>query len=241
MKYKASQIEIARRKRAYLTLSISLMIGLLLASIIFDFPIGGGGYLLVATSIFLLGAFSFSFLRKLTKTTINLSNQTLERTTNNISEKYLLNEIEKIKIKWTTNNTIREIYIYLRNGKSIFISALDDFEEFKKDLLDKLDKNVTVKETHEPLDFDHPLFYSLLGLPISTIGVLSIKSIPYLNNQHIKFLGAAFSIYLLVLGTYFTATKPLSKEYGNKTVIADYLVGFVMIGLGMVFVFYTHK
>jgi len=234
MEYKTSQIEITRRKRAYLTLSTSLMLGLFLSSLIFNYSVGIGRYLLVATSIFLLGAFSFSFLRKLTKTTINLSSQTLERVTNKVSEKYLLNEIEKIKIKWTANNAIREIYIYLNNGKSIFISALDNFEAFKKDLLDKLDKNITIKEMHEPLDFDHPLFYSLLGLPISTIGVLAVKLIPYLNYQHIKFLETVFSIYLLALGIYFIAMKPLSKRYGDKTVIADYLIGLAMIGLGIV-------
>jgi hypothetical protein len=237
MVYTISQVEIARRKNAYATLSISLIVGLMVASVILSSPVSIDGYLLVVVMIFLLGAFSFRYFRNLSRTKINLSSQSLKRIVNGVSEEYLISNINRIKVKWTTNNTIREVYIWLVNGRSIYISALDHFEEFKKDLLGKSDKGVKIEETREPLDFDHPLFYSILGLPISTVGVYIFKSIPFLDYQHIKIMVIAFSGYLLVLGIYFIAVKPLSRRYEEKIMVSDYVTGILMICLGMIFSF----
>jgi hypothetical protein len=213
--YIISQDEILRRKKAYTTLSTSLIVGLILASIIFSYPVPIGGYLLAVIAILLIGTFSFRFFRGLSQTKIILSSQFLKRIVKGVTEEYLLKDINHIKVKWTTNNTIREVYIWLSNRRSIYISALDNFEGFKKDLLGRLDKDAKIEETHEPLDFDHPLFYSILGLPVSTIGVLIFKLIPVLNYQHVKIGITVFSIYLFVFGIYFFITKPLSKRYGN--------------------------
>jgi hypothetical protein len=237
VEYLISKAEINRRKKAYATLSTSLMTGLILASAIFNVHIHIGGYLLVVTIIFLVGAFSFKSFRNLSRTEINLSSQSLERIVNGVSEEYLLSNINHIKVKRTTNNTIREVYIWLSNGRSIYISALDHFEEFKKNLLGKLDKGVKIEETREHLDFDHPLFYFLLGLPISTIGVLIIKSIPSLNYQYIKIGIIAISVYLLVFGIYFIAGKPLSRRYGIKTMASDYIIGILMIFSSLIILF----
>lgn len=239
MKYRISQTEINRRKRAYLTLSISLIVGLILASIILNFPVSIHGYLLTITVIFLIGAFSFRFFRNLSQIKINLSAQSLYRITNGAAEKYPLSNINHVKVKWTTNNTVREIYIWLSNGKSVYVSALDHFEEFKKDLFGKLAEDVKIQEIHEPLNFDHPLFYSLLGLPISAIGVLIFKSIPYLSYQHIKIGLMAFFVYLFILGIYFIDAKPLSRRYGNKTVVSDYIAGVLMMCLAIAILFFS--
>lgn len=238
MVYKISQAEITRRKRAYLTLSTSIMVGLVLASIILNFPVSTGGYVLTTTVIFLLGAFSFRSFHTLSQTKIVLSNQALERIVNGVSEKYFLSNVNRVKVKWTTNNTIREVYVWLNGGTSVYISALDHFKEFRKKLFSKLDKGVKIEEIHEPLDFDHPLFYSILGLPISTIGVLIFKSVPYLNYQHIKIGVMAFFVYLFIFGIYFIFARPLSKRYGNKTVASDYIIGFLMIGSAIAILFF---
>jgi len=74
-----------------------------------------------------------------------------------------------VTVKWTTNHTVREIYIWLDGGRSIFITALDCFEDFTHELIGKLDKKVNIEEINELIDFDHPLFYSILGLPIRYI------------------------------------------------------------------------
>lgn len=230
MEYKISKNEIIRRKKAYLTLCISLLSGLFLSSTIFKFPISTISYLSIFMALFSLGAFSFSFLRNLSRVKIILTNQLLKREVNKISESYLLNEIIRVKIKWTTNKTIREIYIWLSDGKSIFISALDHPEQFKKDFLGKLNKDVVIKDIHEPLDFDHPFFYSFLGFPVSGAGVLAIKLISDLNYQYTKIAMGVFTAYLSSLGSYFLLAKPLSKRYDTKKIAFDYIIGIMMIG-----------
>lgn len=237
MEYLISQNEITRRKKAYATLSISLIVGLILASLIFKFPVSVGGYLIVASVIFLIGAFSFRFFHNLSRTKINLSDKFLEKITSGIPEKYSLDKINRVKIKWTTNKTIREIYIWLNDNKNVTITALDDFEEFRKDLLNRLDKSAHVEEVHEPLDFDHPLFYSILGLPISVFGVLIFKYLLFIDYKYVKIGAIVFSIYLFLLGIYFIGTKPISKRSGNKTVASDYIMGILMICLAAIIVF----
>jgi len=100
--------------------------------------------------------------------------------------------------------------------------------------LTKLDSNVVVKEIHEPLDFDHPLFYSILGLPISFVGVFICKSIPSLSYQKIKIGIITFFVYLFILGIYFITARPISKRSGNKTVTSDVIAGTLMICSGII-------
>ncbi len=237
MVYKISPVEITRRKKAYLTLSASLMAGLILASTILSFPISFGGYLLTLAAIFLIGASSLSFFRDLSKIELHLSGQSLTRVIGGVSEQYPLAKIKHVKIKWTTRHTVREINLWLDGQKGLSATALNHFEEFRNDLLDKLDKNILVKEIHEPLDFDHPLFYSILGLPISFIGLLVFKSISVLDYRHLKIGFIALSAYLFSLGVYFFATQPLSKASGNRTVTSDFIAGALMICSAMAVLF----
>lgn len=232
MIYTASLKEISRRKKAYATLSTSILVGLFLASHFFNLPVAASGYLIVIAVICLLGAYSFRFLHKLLKNDINLTNEELERRVNRTAEKYPLSEVIRVHIKWTTNKTIREMCITFSNKKKIYISALNNFEEFKTNLLKLLNKNVVIGESHEPIDYDHPLFYSTLGLPISTVGVLVFKYIPYLTYPQIRIGMIALFAYLFALGLYFIIAKPLSTRIGKTTEISDYIAGILMIGLG---------
>jgi hypothetical protein len=234
MDYIISQTEIARRKRAYLTLSVSIIFGLIIASEILNFPITPFGYLQVLNLILLLGIVSLLFFRQLSPTKIHLTGLILEKNIGSISEKYNLDQISIVKIKWTTNQTIREIYINFADGNNICITALAHFEKFRIDLLEKLNHSVIVKEIHELLNFDHPLFYSLLGIPISTAGVLIMKSIIYLNDRQIIFGIIVFIIYLISLGIYFILAKPISSRLGSKNVVSDYITGFILICTGLV-------
>jgi hypothetical protein len=236
VEYKISNSEINRRKKAYITFSISLIIGLFLSSMIFDFPTAFINCYLTIGAMFIIGLFSFRFFRYLLQTKILLSNESLVRVNNQLHEEYSLGKIKHLKIKWTTNNTIREIYVWLEDGKSIFLTGLDNFEQFRKDLLGKLGKEVAIKEVHEILDFDHPLFYLILGLVLSGIDVVFMKLIAGFNFQNIQILLSALFIYMFILGIYFIIAKPISKRLNNQKKAIDYLSGLVMIGAG-VFIF----
>ena len=232
--YVISKTEINRRKKAYATLLISLIVGQILASKILHFPITIINYFYFIIAFFLLGVLSFRLLNFLLHIKIVLSTQMLERINNKTSESFLIKNIIKVKIKRTTKNTIREIYIWLQDGKSVFISAIENFEQFRNDLISKLDKNVAVREMHEPIDFDHPLFYSVLGLPISFIGVYLIKLITNFNYARIGIALLVFSVYLLAIGIYFIYAKPISKEYGYQKRIIDFAFGIFMICSGII-------
>jgi hypothetical protein len=236
MRYFISKKEINRRKNAYKTFAVSLFVGTILFSAIFDFHISYFGYVFILTILFLLGVYSWSFFRNLLQIKIILLDNILQRITGKTTEEYLLRNISSIKIKWTANNTIREIYIWLNNGKSIFISGLDQFEQFREELLVKISKNI-VKEWKEPLDFDHPLFYPILGLLVSSISIFAFKSIQFLNFQYAKIGAIILFIYLLILGIYFIVAKPISKRTGKKTVFSDYIIGFLMICFGIIVLF----
>jgi hypothetical protein len=242
MEYKISQVEIKRRKKAYLTLSLSLIVGLVLSSLIFNYPITLLVYFVYLVTILLLGCFSFNFFHKLLQTKILLSNSLLTRISNKVPEEYPLCDIRRVKIKWTTNNTIREIYIWLKNSNSVYITALDKFEDFKKELITKLTKNnitIPIEEIHEPMDFDHPLFYSILGLPISALGVYFFKIASSIDYNYLKIGSITFAVYLVALGLYFIASKPISKRSGNKTIASDYIMGIFMILSSVFILIYT--
>ncbi|UMX48158.1 MAG: hypothetical protein L7H18_01275 [Candidatus Nealsonbacteria bacterium DGGOD1a] len=231
--YVISKTEINRRKKAYATLSISLIVGQILASMILDFPITIVNYFYFIIAFFLLGVLSFRSLNFLLHAKIVLSTQLLERINNKTIERFIIANIVRVKIKRTTKNTIREIYIWLRDGKSVFISAIENFEQFKDDLISKLDKNVAVKEIHEPIYFDHPLFYSILGLPISFIGIYLIKLITNFDYAKIGIVLLTFLVYLFAVGIYFIYAKPISKRYGEQTRIIDFLLGAFMVCSGI--------
>lgn len=238
MVYGFSPAEIDRRKRAYLTLSASVLVGMVLSSALLRAPIPAAGYLLVTAIIFLLGAFSFVFFRTLSKSEIRLTDHKLVRVVNGNPEEYPVGNINRIKTKWTTNNTIREVNIWLNGGNRVVLSALDRFDEFREELLDGLAGEARVEETQEPLDYDHPLFYSLLGLPISAFGVLIFRSIPLMSYQHIKIVFMTVVVYLFVFGLYFLAAKPLKNSYGNRAAGSDYIMGGLMICSSLVALLY---
>jgi hypothetical protein len=236
VKYKISNAEIIRRKNAYITFSISLIIGLFLSSMFFNFPTALINCYLTIGVMFIIGFFSFRFFRYLLQTKVLLSKESLVRINNQLHEEYSLGEISRVKIKWTTNNTIREIYIWLNDKRSIFVAGLDNFEQFRKDLLGKLGKDIVVKEVHEFLDFDHLLFYPALGLTISIVGILSMKLIASFNFQNMQILLSALFVYLFILGIYFIIARPISKRLNNQKKAIDYLSGLTMIGTG-IFIF----
>lgn len=235
MEYRISSGEIARRERAYLTLSTSIMVGLVLASLILKFPMAIGGYLLVITILLIIGLFSRRFFHNLQKVKIILSSSSLVRMIGTTTEEYSLANVQRVIIKWTTRQTIREIYMRWRDGRRVFVTALDRGTEFKSELLGKLDSRVVVTETHEPLDFDHPLFYSLLGLPISGVGVLVLQAVLSMNYQQGRVLSIASSVFLIIFGLYFLAVRPLSQRSGPRTVAGDYILAAFMIGSGIIF------
>ena len=233
MKYEISNAEIKRRKLAYLSLSISLVIGTFLSSIIYQVSTPIILYVFLSMALMLIGAFSFYFFRKVSVLEIILSLNSLQRKSGQCLEDYPLAEIEKVQIKWTSHNSIREIYIWMNDNKSIFLTGLKNFRKFRDELLSKLNKQVVINEWREPINFDHLLFYPILGLIISNLGILAFKNLINLNSHQAKLLMWLFLGYLFIFGLYFIFTTPIAKRSGNKTKFQDYILGILMMIAGI--------
>jgi hypothetical protein len=240
VEYIISKTEIARRKRAYIRFCIYLILGIILGAIIFHQEIYIFDFIIICEAFFLIGVMAFSFFHNLFKIKIFLSDHSLLRTRGRFAEEYLLAKITRIDIKRTKNSAIREIYIWFRDGKSIFITALTNFEEFKEELLGKIGKRVIVKEKHEFIEFDHPSFYTVLGLSMGIISMLIFGLFRHLNYKQIKIWSIIFFAYLIILGLYLLIAKPISRRSGEKTVYFDYILGLLLIISGVA-IFFSSK
>lgn len=209
IRYKVSEKEIARRENAFLSLSISLWVGSVLASTFFDFPTS---YLFLAGFALFLTLMNFwlkKFFDKYLGTKIYLSKKFLIRG----RQKFLLSKIVKLKIKRTINNKIREIEIILGDGKNVFVNGLCDFERFEINLLKTVDRNLVIYNIGEPIDFDSVFFYPVLGLILSFSTVYLFRSMTdfsYQTREIILFFSIA---YVFLMGIYFIISKPISKRY----------------------------
>jgi len=207
--YKVSEKEIKRRETAFMALSISLFLGSILALILFNFSISYlffGGFAIV---LLLINLWIEKFFNKFLKMKIGLSKEFLIKT----NKKFLIKNIKKVKIKWTTNKTIREIGIFFDDGKSLFINGVNNFEKFEINLLKKINKNVVVKNTHEPMDFDSVFFYPILGLILSFGTVYLLKLMTGFSYQTMQIVLYVSVIYVFLMGVYLVVSKPISKRY----------------------------
>jgi hypothetical protein len=232
--YLVSEIEMNRRKKALFTLSISLIVGFSLALRFLNVHIAPAVYILFVAALLLLNIYFFGFFHRLLRIRIYLSDAELERINREKSEHYPLADVSGVRVKRTINGPIREMTIIFRNGMSVMINGMDHFENFFNELVKKLSKDVQITQFRELVDFDHPIFYSLLGLPISFFGVYLVRLLAELDAVKTKILFSGFAIYTLSIGAFFIYTKPLAKRYGLKMKLADYIYGTVIICIGFI-------
>lgn len=237
MEFLTSKTELVRRKKAYLTLLISLACDLFLSSWILAYPVSVPAYIFLAVMFFLMGAFSFYTLDSMIGTKVVISDAVIERIGKKGVEKYSFVNLKNIAVKRRTNGVIRELSLFFENGNLVLNALEEDFEEILGLITRKLGKEIVIKTSVEPIDYDHPLFYSILGLPISFGFVWSLRFAENFDFSKSSFLLYAFAIYLIALGLYFLFTKPLAVRYGNKQRLSDFLLGGIMILLGVVILF----
>ena len=167
-----------------------------------------------------------------------VNEQKIERKTKILKEIYLFQDITKLNIVRTTKGHIRKIMISSKGGNSIFINGLNDFESFKIMLINNCSKNIIIKETNEPIDFDHPLFYLFFGFGLSLILTIFIRLISGLSSSSINIINISALFYILIISIYIILTKPISGRFGQKAQKTDYILGAIIFLFGLFLCFY---
>lgn len=240
MEFISSIPEMERRKRAYLRLVLSFFTGAAVsAALLFcDEPLNTAA---VLTAVAILLWFSFRYfcgtLENLKHTRVLLSETILVRVGRSGKVSIQLKDVAAVRIKRTTSDTVREIRLTLNNGRRVFAAGLDDCEDFCRRLLDRIDDNAAVKEFREPVDFDHPRFYRLLGLSVGVFSVLYLRFIVTADTGVFRIVELGILIYLTLFGGWWLWKRPFS-QYGVGKLFADILFGSALLGTAvLLFVF----
>lgn len=238
--YNSSVIEMNRRKKAFLTLSISVFISVNIS--FFSFFLS---YLqLVLPIVVILALFlTFTvlffnrFLDRSKTIKIKVSDHKIEKKCFNKNDIYDIKLISCVKIKRTTSNLIREIKLMVSGARPLYINGLDRFEEFNNRLLSSLDKEVKICKIKEPIDYDHPLFYVLFGTIVGTSSILFLKVL-FIYSNYIWLFQLLVACFVIIVGIYWLFSKPIAGRYGLNRKIVDNVMGilFVIIGFALVII-----
>lgn len=227
MKFISSKKELHRRKIAFISLSVGLLVGVLTAGLLFSTPFVFTIVSVLIALLLIICALTFRYLNALVGTEILIQDGAIERRRGRSIERYVLSDLRSLKIKRRTNGAIRELYLSFRDGMNLYINAFEESFESIKRLL--VDARISVKEVREPMDFDHPLFYPILGLLVGGGASLFFKAVLSMNASGLRVLMMGFSVYLLALAGYFLFKHPISIRSGKDDLVADRVFGIGMI------------
>lgn len=239
--YKASKYEMNRRKRAFITLSISLFLTICIFSldVIISMP------KILVPSLIIFAMILILLIVRLNKThdkqsymQIQLTDSELKWIFKDSCDICLLSDIKSIRIKRTTKGLIREIRIITHGMKFLYINGLEEFEEFISYLISKTE-NVNIINYREPVDFDHPLYYVFFGIVFGIITTLTFRVIPLIGLSNIKYVQLIISCFIIFVGIFFVLNKPVRGRYGSKNKNADYVCGLFFLAIGVFIIIYS--
>lgn len=234
MEYEISKKEIKRRKEALLRLIVSFDLAyfVLFGFLFFNNFVYFASFILIINIVYILFIFYiYQFFKSYSRVKIIISQDHLERKTSNAIERLFLNSIKNITIVKTFKDKIREIRIFA-NNKTLVLDGVENFSGFVDELLNKI-KNIKPGYKKEPLDYDHPLFYILLGLLLGVLSILFMNKIIQSDFQVINIIQKIIAIFASLLGLYFMIGKPLSKRYDYQKSLPDYIWGIIFIISGL--------
>jgi len=239
MEYAVSRREIKRRIYAYLRLSISLITCTAVMFLLFPLADTTIMTLIIGLLIFFLGlllAVTLRSFQSLRFIKVVVHDDHLERIEDNKFKKIFYKGIVAVSSTWGTRNQVREIRILTKSGKSYIFNGLERQEQLYKKLKAKLSSNAKVHEGHEPIDYDHPLFYVILGLALGVFATILFHLVFGVHGIQIDMLLIFFGIYNIPIAVYFARKFPISKRYGNSTKVLDYTFGALLLlsGLGLI-------
>ena len=241
IEYSISLKEIERRKKAFTTLIVGIWLGFIAS--VSDFIISN----ILQYAIFIFAFSIFLYIsRVLTIKSLNyfsqirflVNDELIKRETKKSEEIYFFKDITKLSIKRTSKGYIREIKLLSKDGNSIFVNGLNDFEPFKEKLIDNCGKSIKIKKINELIDFDHPLFYLFFGIIAGSISPIFIRLIVALNSSNLEIIYLSVLFYNLIISLFIILTKPISRRFGKTTQVADYILGILIFLIDVFLYFY---
>lgn len=164
--------------------------------------------------------------RRYAQTVWDMGDTSLTRTDSHARVEYRLHSIRQIQAKRTTAGAIREIKLSFNDGPAVYVNGLEDAESFWG-CLNSRNPGASQAVLHEPIDYDHPVFYVALGCVVGASVGLIVRigvSTPQFSEHWIY---VALAVYSFGLGVYWLRAKPISGRYGIHAVAWDYGVAAV--------------
>jgi len=227
--YVISKTEINRRIDAYTALIVFFFVSLIFFSfnyIVKYLNISIFILIVLALFLYLSRIILVRYFNSILKVDLRLNNEYIKKS--NI--KYLIKNIKKITIKRTTKGYVRQIKIKLNNNIITYIdNSTNDIDAFLTKLKKYLPEEATIKTVNEPLDFDHLIFYPILGIVLSFISVQVASTFINLGTSQMNLISYIISIFAFILGIYFISYKPIYKREEKKGQIGDYIWGLIFI------------
>ncbi len=239
--YASSKEEMNRRKKAFMNLSGSFFVSVCIFSLDFIKMVPHilvPTFIIVATILVILVLRANKTQDNQKKLRICISHNELIWKFKRSSDKCLLSDIRSIRIKRNIKGFIREIRIGIYGMKYLYINGLEDFEEFLNDLLDST-KGVKIKKFKEPVDFDHPLYYTFLGTTLGLLLTLFFRFVPSIGETNVQYVQVACAGFVIFTGLFLLINKPIRGRFGSKNLIADYISGSLALAAGVFIIFYS--
>lgn len=236
MEYKISKKEISRRLSAFQSLLIGILLGFFMLGILvcdrFMFLLFGVGVFLVVSVVALI--VTRIYFKRYLETKILLSTGSIERIGLDNHQKMDFSEIEKLVVKKKTDHLMREIRVIGKQEMLVF-DGLENMDQLGRELERRFKGEVKVIK--EPMDFDSPIFYPVLGL---IIGGVSAGLFDYLLNfpeAHFVYLKWILVCYLFCMGMFFFLARPIYKRRGKDSRFADAIFGIILMLGGLLAMF----
>ena len=159
----------------------------------------------------------------------------MERAIGEATDNYDVKDITRVKVKRTSYGTIREIMITFNISKSVSLNGIKDFEKFEKEILNRLNLDVKIVRTREPINYDHIFFYPMFALLTSVLTTTSIRFLLKLEYFQLSFVYYEFLTYTILMSIYILLKKSIAESNGRKESKADYILGggLLLLALGI--------
>lgn len=233
--FRVSRREIERRVKAFVALTVSWVVAQVVFVWVFLTSVLGAGLLytglVTIALVMILAVTAYFFYSRHIKTEIKVTDRKLTKVTTAKSYSVYFADVAEIRTVITSRGTVREISLKTDDGGYLRVDGLDDFDALYK-LVSERCGNVRKIVHKEPLDYDHVLFYPVLGVILAGFSAVLVGVIA--NGIAANILIGLVLVYCVAVGAGVGIMKPLTRQYGDKSTVFDYIIAGVLVAVSLV-------